>query len=191
MITLNSHAGTHIDLPRHFCKNGGGVRDLLDGSNRFFPTYCISCNKERGEIITPGDLSSLLPAISDAEALLIRTGFSVKREEDPDTYVHGHPCIDPGIADLLRELCKNLRLVGIDIISVSLPGQRDLGQRCHRAFLCHDRPILLLEDVFIPECRVTFTPAVLSVYPFLVDDLDGVPVIAMLEDFPPDDEGRL
>jgi len=182
MISLNSHAGTHIDLPRHFCKNRESVRDLLEGSNQFSPAYCISCKKGRGEMITTEDLAPLIPEISDAEALLLCTGFSEQRDENPGIYLHEHPGIDPEVADLLREHCKNLRLIGVDIISVSLPGQRALGQRCHQAFLCHDRPILLLEDVFIPECKHNYSPVTLSIYPFLVDDLDGVPVIAVIED---------
>ena len=120
--------------------------------------------------------------LSDAEALLLRTGFSGQREENPEIYMHAHPCIDPGIADLLTKHCKNLRLIGMDIISVSLPGQRSIGQECHRTFLCRDAPILLLEDLFIPELKNTYSPMTLSIYPFLVDDLDGVPVIAFLED---------
>jgi kynurenine formamidase len=182
MISLSSHAGTHIDLPRHFCQNQESVQDLLEGSNYFFPTYCISCKKEAGEVITAKDIFPILPKISDAQALLLRTGFSSLREENPEIYINTHPSLDPRIADLLRKHCKNLRLIGIDIISVSLPGQRELGQRCHRSFLCGDKPILLLEDVFIPENKTQYLPLTLSIYPFLVDNLDGVPVIAFLED---------
>jgi len=178
---MNSHSGTHIDLPRHFCKNRESVRDLLMAENLFFPTYSIPCKKEAGEMITTEDIEPALDRVSDAEALLIRTGFSSRRRVNPLIYTSSHPGIDPEIADLLSERCKNLKLIGIDVISVSLPGKRDLGQRCHKAFLCRNSPILILEDAFIPECRNIYFPATLSIYPFLVDNLDGVPVIAIFE----------
>lgn len=141
-------------------------------------------------MITPDDIAPYIGKISDAKALLLRTGFSGLREEDPDAYINDHPCPDPAIADLLREQCKELQLVGMDLISASLPAQRELGHCCHRSFLCRDRPILLLEDAFIPETGSLGGPFTLSVYPFLVDELDGVPVIAFLDGIDPPDNSR-
>lgn len=181
MISLNSHTGTHIDLPRHFCQNRDSVQDLLKESNIFFPTYCISCNKNSEELITAEELLPEIIKIPDAHALLLRTGFSQERITNPDVYSYAHPYIDPELADILRENCKNLRLFGIDLISVSVPSHREIGHRCHRAFLCDDKPILLLEDAFIPDIRFNgHLPNTLALYPTFLDDLDATPVTAFL-----------
>lgn len=185
MITFSSHSGTHIDLPRHFCQNGASVSSMLSPETIIEPTYCIDVEKSGESPIRIEDLqpytSSSCNLIRNAEALLIRTGFSSVRATDPDTYAAAHPWVHPEVPDYLRRVCPSLRLFGIDTISIAVPSHRQEGRECHRAFLCQDPPILLLEDLNLGYPSLSDGPWRLRLYPVLFDELDGVPIIALAD----------
>jgi arylformamidase len=180
-ITLHSHSGTHIDLPRHFCPGGGSVSTLFAPETIFEPAYCIEVQKS-GDV--PLRVEDLLPHLSktrDAQALLIKTGCGKTRATMPETYASEHPWVHPAVPGVLRQECPDLRLFGIDTVSVAIPSHREEGRKSHRAFLCESPPIFLLEDVNLSNGRLTEGSWQLRLYPILFDDLDGVPVIALAE----------
>jgi arylformamidase len=179
-ITLSSHTGTHIDAPSHFCKSHKTVADCLTADTTFFPVFCIDIVKQAGEEICINDLEKEIPLLKNADALLIRTGWHTVRLEDPDCYTKDHPWISPEIPQYLREKCPRLRLFGIDQISVSSVLHRDAGRECHRKFLCEEKTILLLEDLNLSDIRLK-DPFRLHIYPVMIDEMDGVPVIAVAE----------
>ena len=179
-ITFSTHAGTHIDAPYHFCKQGKTILDCLTADSTFFPTYCIDVPKPDCEEITVNDLKHCISLISDAEALLIRTGWHTLRSENPEQYCSNHPWISPEIPQYLRDQCPGLHLFGLDQISVSSPLHREVGHECHRNFLCGKKPILLLEDInlSVVQYKEAFR---LHIYPHFIDDIDGVPVTVIAE----------
>lgn len=180
-FSFSSHSGTHIDVPRHFCPSGKSVGDTLQSLNFFSPTYCLDLRLNGDECISPDRLHGLLKEKEDAVALLIRTGAGQLRKRDPLRYATIHPWIHPDVAALLRKACPHIRVVGIDTISISTPTYRKEGRESHRAFLCDDHPILLLEDVNLLNITITGS-STLSIIPWLIGDLDGVPVTAFLID---------
>ena len=179
VISTSSHAGTHVDVPRHFCESGFSVRDVFQRVNSYSPVYCIDLPVTGEESIRPEDLDEKLAGKEDAIVLLIRTGTGELRDSDPRTYATTHPWVHPGIAPFLRSRCPHLRIVGIDTISISTPSHRKEGRESHRAFLCDEAPILLLEDadLSLVTSNNKFT---LILFPWLIGDLDGVPVTAFL-----------
>jgi len=179
MISFSSHAGTHIDAPRHFCPDGASVSAVLAPETIFDPAVCIDLPREGDTPIGAGDLRPFLPGIRDAEALLIRTGMCRLRQEHPERYASSHPWVHPGVPDLLRRQCPDLRLFGLDTISISTPSHRNEGRESHRSFLCGSPPILLLEDVDLTTELLAGSPFTLRIYPVVHDDLDGVPVVAL------------
>jgi arylformamidase len=131
--------------------------------------------------IIPEDLERQISIIPDVVALFVRTSWWKKRDLDIFSYCNDHPWISEELPDFLREKCPALRIFGIDQISVATPAHRDIGRECHRRFLCRKSPILLIEDMDLSDTRLLEGAYTLHVYPFLVDDLDGVPVIAIME----------
>lgn len=180
MITFSSHSGTHLDAPRHFCKTGKTIADCLTFCTTFFNAYCIDVPILKSEEIFVSDLEKHIPLISNAEIVLIRTGWSIIRTEDPERYCGDHPWISSEIPAFLRENCPKLRFFGIDQISVSSILHREMGHDCHRNFLCNKRPILILEDIDLSDIRIQGA-FMMHLYPFLIDDIDAVPVIAIAE----------
>jgi len=176
-ISLSSHSGTHIDVPLHFCPSGQSVLDLAGEEEGFFPAYCLDIRKECNECISADDLRPFIPRCADARALLVRTGWCFLRDSRPDLYVHQNPWVDEAVPDFLRDNFPGLELWGTDTISISNSQNRDHGRACHRSFLCRERPILLLEDMDLSRLDPAREAFSLFIYPFLVDNLDGVPVL--------------
>jgi kynurenine formamidase len=176
LLTLSTHAGTHIDAPRHFCHGGKTTREVLFDQLTVFPVYSVDIPVKPGAAIRIADLEHYAAKIPDAKGLLIRTGMFRIRASEPNRYCNDHPWIHPEVPAFLRAACPTLVLFGTDTISISNPQFRNEGRECHREFLCKDNPILLAEDLDLSDpgfiaCRFSIT-----IYPWIVDDLDGVPV---------------
>jgi len=146
----------------------------------FFPAYCVDVCKPKSEEISVSDLATNISDVQNAEALLIHTGWDVIRLKDPRRYSHDHPWISPEVPHFLRKKCPHLRLFGIDQISVSSVLHREAGHECHREFLCGERPILILEDLNLSDTRIKGSFRI-HMYPFILDNIDGVPAIVVLE----------
>ena len=178
-LSFGSHSGTHIDAPLHFCDRAGSVIDTLDAETRFSPAICIDIAKEPRSHISRIDLEPFAENICGAEAILIRTGFFRYRAVEPDVYTSGHPWLHPDVPEYLRNICPRLKLIGLDTISISNPSHREEGRAAHRAFLCGEHPILLLEDVDLSDVRLSIREFELYLYPWILDGLDGTPVTAL------------
>jgi arylformamidase len=179
LVTLSNHSGTHIDLPLHFCKNGKSVMDLLTEENFFSPVYCLDIPKNNKEPVQPDDFQIFLPEIQHAEAILVRTGMY--RIRGKPEYISDYPHVDPEVPRYLRTRLPNLKLFGIDTLSVANPSHKEAGRECHRNFLCNQPNIMILEDVNLANARLTEGPGILRLYPWILENLDAVPVIAMVE----------
>jgi len=179
-ITFSTHSGTHIDAPRHFCRQGKTIADCLTMNDSFYPAYCIDIPRQGSDEIGVRDLAGSISLVQDAEALLIRTGWYMIRSEGPALYSNDHPWVSPKIPTFLREKCPRLRLFGLDQISVSSVLHRDQGHACHKKFLCGRKPILLLEDLNLADQRIKNAFRI-NIYPYFIDYIDGVPVTVIAE----------
>jgi len=180
-ISFNTHSGTHIDAPLHFCPEGASVADLLGAGRVFSPVVILELPKTGDVCITPGDLEPFVPVLQGTRAVLLRTGEWQRRLRDPAGYSGAHPWIHPRIPDFLREQVPSLQLFGTDNISVSSTGHREEGRACHRGFLCGSPAILILEDLDLSDSRLTGDGFHLHVYPWFREAVDGIPVVAIME----------
>ena len=180
LFSFGNHSGTHIDVPLHFCGNGSSVVGILGVENVFSPAICINIAKEPNSYICKADFEPFSEQIHDVEALLIRTGFFRYRQDQSDVYTTSHPWIHPDVPDYLREICPQLKVVGIDTISISNPSHREEGRAAHRAFLCGDFPLLLLEDTDLSDSRLAGNRFELHIYPWIVDEVDATPVTVLV-----------
>ena len=181
LISFSSHAGTHIDLPRHSCPDGSSVSAFLAPEAVFEPARCIEVPKAGEEPVRIHDLLPHLDTVRNARALFVKTSSAQTRETDPDVYVRAHPWVHPEVPGFLRMQNPALRLFGIDTISITTPSYPGEGREAHRAFLCNHPHIFLLEDVDLSYGRLLGEPWILRLYPVVFDNLDGVPVVALAE----------
>ena len=182
LVSLSCHTGTHIDTPRHFCLNGSDVARSLRPVNSFSPAYCIDLDGRGDTSIVPEDLDPLIaPSMTDALAILIRTGWSSCRANNPEEYVSDNPWVEESTADFLRARFPEIRLLGIDTISIGNLHHREEGRASHRAFLCRDNPIMLLEDADLSDPRISGGPFQISIFPLVIDAVEATPVVATIE----------
>ncbi len=94
-------------------------------------------------------------------------------------YTTSHPWILPDVPEYLRETCPLLKVIGIDTISISNPSHREEGRASHRAFLCGEFPLLLLEDANLSDSRLVGNIFELHIYPWVINEVDATPVTVL------------
>lgn len=180
LITLSNHAGTHIDGPAHFDTSGKRIGDY-DADSLVFGNIAIAdCRKEAGEPILPEDLVGYLS--DETDLLLIRTGFSKYRSPvasgyENDLYCGNNPYLHSDTAMMLREHRAGIKAIGIDCISISSLANRDMGRRAHEILLYAGKfkkdPILIIEDMFIPEAPSRIDEIIVA--PLYCEGIDSAP----------------
>jgi len=145
ILHLSSHAGTHIDFPKHFFDSGKGSLDYDIGNLIYTKPLFISCVKKENELILPEDILYYDKRLKRCDILFLRTGFFKLRKSRK--YYMNNPGIAPETARLIRQRYPTIRCIGIDTISVSPYKKRELGRETHRIFLENKSPVLLIEDM--------------------------------------------
>lgn len=176
---IPNHIGTHIDAPNHFSRKGRTI-DL-------YPPEFWCCNSVQyiqissvkpNEIITKAHF--LDKKMRDfSQLLLIGTGFGKCR--DSEHYVLKNPGFDPGLAEYFREKIPSLKMIGLDVISLSGFNHRALGREAHKAFLDHETPILVIEDMDFSEISIDTKIHRVNVVPLRVERTDASPCTIIAE----------
>jgi arylformamidase len=165
-LSLGSHAGTHVDAPRHFDPNGTTVDrlelDVLNG-----PCQVVDA-RGGGADVGPSAIAALPPGTS---RVLFRTDNSVRWTAGPGP--HGRSVgLELATARILGDL--GVRLVGLDALSV----ETDRSGRfpVHRELL--GRGIVIVEGLLLDG--VAAGPYELTCLPLPVRGGDGAPARVVL-----------
>jgi arylformamidase len=134
-ITLSTHAGTHLDAPRHCSDTGDGV-DAIPLDVLLGPARVISLAAEA--MITTADLQRALEGQPFPARLLIHTPASERPE---DVWLSAFASFTPEAAEWLG--AHGLRLIGTDAPSVDSAESKDLP--AHQAFLRYG--VFILENI--------------------------------------------
>ena len=145
---LPNHCGTHYDGPWHFNPNGMKFTDLPMEYFWFDKVAVVDAPKKDEEGVMPEDLKPFEDSISNAQLLLIKTGFAFIREKEPARYQSHGPYIAPETASYLISTFPNLRTIGFDFISIGSPAN-DLSAQTHQILLgCHSENFITgIEDM--------------------------------------------
>lgn len=174
-----NHAGTHVDLPRHFVRDGKCLTDYLPATWFFTKIAIVDISDVMpGSVIGPEMLDNCRAA-SSTELLLLKTGYGRLRETQ--TYWRENPIFRPDLADYLRDKFPNIRAIGFDSISVSSWMDRSTGREAHRAFLSGEHPILLIEDMNLLNIDSKTLISNVTIAPLLVKDADASPCMVVAE----------
>lgn len=172
VLTMPSHASTHVDGPYHFLINGKSVDEYLPEDWVFSCPHVTFFSASPGQLIVPKNLPLLENINKDTDLLLLCSGF--EKHRGLALYWQEGPGLSPEVADYFVEHFPKLRAVGMDFISLSSLKHRDEGRVAHRAFL--GRGILLFEDmslkIIAPDKRLELVIAL----PLRFARADGAPV---------------
>lgn len=175
-ITLHNHSGTHIDFPNHFIADGKTSEQYEASFWIFGCPALLEYNAIESEIINfkTDDLKKIPP---QTDFLILKTGFGKHR--GTELYWKNNPGLSPESAQILRDQFPQLRVIGMDFISLTSFQNRALGRVAHRNFLGGNRPLLLVEDMYLE--KLTKRPKKIICTPLMIDELDGAPVTVIAE----------
>lgn len=164
-LSFGSHAGTHIDAPRHFLDLAPGV-DALDPDALLGPCRVVEVPTGR-RVITEADV----PTDPSVRRLLFRTSNSARWQQG-EAYFPDYVALAPAAARRLVE--RGVRLVGVDGLSV----ENDTSGRypVHRTLL--SAGVVVLEGVRL--AAVGPGEYDLACLPLRIEDGDGAPARALL-----------
>jgi kynurenine formamidase len=175
-LTTSNHAGTHVDGPHHFNPNGRAITDYELDDLVFTRPALLDIQVGRNELIIPEHLAAYVQCRSDCDFLFVRSGFG-KYRGDAVEYVEHSPGFSAAAADFLMQQFPALRALAVDFVSIAAMHHMEEGCEAHRIFLgCDsysDRPVLLVEDICLPDILPTLDKVYLI--PWLFDGLDSAP----------------
>jgi len=185
-IYVNNHCGTHIDAPRHFILSGRSIGEYDIMELVFNNPFLFVCEKGSYGIVTVDDFSDV--DLSGYDCLLIKTGFGRFRKGDRTKYLTEYPAITSELVRWIRVNYKNIKCIGIDVISISSYDNALMLKDVHLNAFIEDRecgdPLLLVEDMKLDMLNMSDKLCRVIIVPWQVKDIDSAPctVIADLED---------
>jgi arylformamidase len=165
-LSFGSHAGTHVDPPRHFLPDGEAV-DHIDLGILNGPCLVVGVDRTRLEV----GRSDLPPFPSETRRVLFRTSNSERWARDGGYFPDFVALTLSAAEELLR---RGIRLVGIDALSVESDPQ--LRFPVHHLLLRGGA--LILEGLWLAE--VPPGPYELECLPLRLHEGDGGPARAVL-----------
>jgi len=179
-IELFAHTGTHVDAPWHFIPDGAQILDYRIQDYIFQSVLLLDIPAAPLEPLPVSALQSWQKQLSECDALLIRTGFSAYRLEEPSTYLAGNPGLSLEAGRYLAGF-EQLRCIGVDWPSIeNVPKGRRTGFPVHHALLGRQAPTLLLEDANL-AALAGHTIRRMYLFPLRIAELEASPVTAVAE----------
>lgn len=177
------HAGTHVDAPFHFSKNGKYITELPIEDFRYTKSVVIECKLSKSGLITREKIEKN-PKAKDAEILFFDTGYCEKRA-DAAVYADDFPALSEEAALYIRNELLNVKAVAIDTLSIE---SAILGPAnnfpVHKALLdsevSSERTVLIYEDVNTALLRGRKVSNIFA-FPLRLEGVDGSPVNIVAE----------
>lgn len=167
VLTMGSHAGTHLDAPAHYF-SGGLTVDRLSPEDLIGPAKVIEVAVDAGKGILPEHLEG--KDIREGDRILFKTlNSQLLKKKD---FSSGYTYLSREGAEFLAR--KKIRLVGIDYYSVDCFSHKDSPS--HKTLL--EKNIIILEGINL--ANVKSGEYLLIALPLKLEGCDGSPVRAVL-----------
>lgn len=167
-VRLNTHTGTHVDVPFHFDDDGETV-DRMPLSAFAGPAAFLDLREavRAGEPIGPDELGGTLDLLRAGDLAVLATGWGDRRANSAE-FLKEWPYLSGEGARLLVD--RGARGVGIDALSIGGWGGPEKGQPAHEALLGAGVPIV--EDLRVPG-ELLGRRAYLAAFPVLLEGCGG------------------
>lgn len=184
VFSMFNHFGSHMDGARHFNDNG---RRLCEEpfDMFFFDVPClIDVPKKAAEPITQKDLENYAEQIESSDLLMIRTGFSGRREEEPAVYAEQGPYVSGEAAKYLMDHFRgSLKAIALDFISLGSPAAPEEAVKAHQYMLGlhHNNACIgIIEDVDFTGLSAEHIKSAAAI-PLFIEVLDSTPITMWVE----------
>lgn len=180
LVSMPLHSGTHIDFPKHFFTNGQTLEDY--NPDFWFFSNPLILNIEPKSFVIKNEITELIEdiGVNTYDILIINTGSGNFRNSE--RYISENYGIHPDIADSIRRKLPNIRVLLLDMISVSSYTDRKMGREAHKMFLNPENPILIVEDANLEGIKEKTVKNII-ISPLNIAEADGAPctIYAVLE----------
>jgi arylformamidase len=178
------HTGTHIDLPFHVDPKGLKLHEFNLNDFIFEYPLLLEIPKAEREKITVDDLQPHKDDLAEADILLVYTGYSKIRNQDPAGFVAGQPSFSVEAANYIVDNF-NIRAFGVDLIGIENIGEgkdaTPVQFPVHKIFLLKKKQkSFLIEDLnLVPVLGKKMKR--FYVIPLRLYDVEAMPVNAFAE----------
>jgi arylformamidase len=184
LVEFFAHTGTHIDTPFHVDPKGFRLHEFSLNDFIYDRPVLLEIPKGAGEKITVQDLEARKDELAKADVLLIYTGYSSIRNQDPERFVAEQPSFTVHAANYLVDNFS-IRAYGIDTIGIeNIPEGKAASPTqfpVHKIFLLKKgQKTCVIEDLCL-------TPVLgkklrrLFVVPLRLHDIEAMPVTVFAE----------
>lgn len=181
-VTMFNHFGSHMDGPKHFNDNGPRLGELPLERFIHHKPLLIDIPKTYCELIEVDDLRPFEGEIKEADLLMIRSGFSKMRVEQPEKYASEGPGVSSEASKYLMDNFPELKSIAMDWISLASFSNMEEGVLSHQYLLgkFHERYICIIEDLNFDGLDANKLQKVYSV-PLFIEEIDSSPVTVIAE----------
>lgn len=179
-----AHTGSHIDVPFHVDPKGFRLHEFSLNDFIFDNPVLIEIPKSDLEKISVEELRAHEEKLAKADVVLVHTGFSKIRQEDPERFVANQPSFTLQAANYLVDNF-NIRAFGIDTIGIeNIPEGKaatPVQFPVHKAFLLKKKQkTFVIEDL---NLALLLGKRIRRFYaiPLLLYGIEAMPVTAFAE----------
>lgn len=165
VVSMPTHAGTHLDAPLHFLEDGASI-DRMPAEVGLGPAHVVDV-----DTLDPIGPEAIERVPGGTERVLFKTDNSMRCWQ-VDDFVEEYVYLSTRAAEALAD--RGVRLVGIDYLSVG--GIHDNIEPVHRTLL--EAGVWLLEGLDLSEAPSGSVE--LACLPMRVEDGDGAPARAFV-----------
>jgi kynurenine formamidase len=150
ILHLLNHFGTHLDAPNHFNPDGLKIAQVPIDRFVFERPLVVDVEKSDRELVSRSELEAHSSSLEQADLLVLRSGWSAVRADDPERYANDGPGVSTAACEYLIDEFPGVKAVAMDWISLATPKRLDEGVPAHQV-LCGvgrgDRYVIIIEDV--------------------------------------------
>lgn len=174
-ITMNTHTGTHIDVPFHFFNDNKTVDQFPIETFAGLSLFLDFRNLTPGEAITAKHLNKYKNILKNIEIPIIVTGWCKKRDSTKE-YLFNWPYLDKTGAEFLLSFV-DIKGVGIDTLSIGGWGSPEKGRPPHEILLGAGK--FIVEELDVPDGLIDNKPYLFSCFPIYLKNCGGAWVRAV------------
>jgi len=167
-LTLNTHTGTHVDVPYHF-DDAGPTIERMPLTAFAAPAVFVDLRERvcAGEPIGPDMLEGRLELLRPGDIAVLVTGWGARRGVTEE-YLKRWPYLDGAGARLLLD--RGISGVGIDALSIGGWGGPEKGEPSHVALLGAGK--VVVEELNVPD-ELAGRRCFITAFPVLLDGCGG------------------
>lgn len=178
VLKFSNHTGTHIDAPWHFVASGLRIGDFGLEEFIFDRPLCLDLPLGDGEMFRPVHFQPHADRIRRGDLLLLRTGYTRVRRNEPERYTLQSPGMSTDGARYLADHFPQLRALGLDTVSLACMQHLEEGLEAHRILLRGEgRRFLIIEDMNL-DWDLSRLQRVIAL-PLFIEGIDSAPCTVM------------